>query len=337
MDVVRFTRELIDIESVTGNERRQAEFLAGRLRDLEFDVERMPVSGERFNLVAAPAGEPRPQVFLSTHMDTVPPFIASSEDEERIYGRGACDAKGIIATQVAAAIRLREEEGAVGLLFVVGEERGSDGAVIANRHARDCRFLIDGEPTDNRLGTASKGSLKVEITASGKMAHSAYPELGESAIEKLLDALERIRRITLPSEDEIGASTLNVGIVEGGLAPNVIPDRARAELMVRLVGPAKEVKDRIVAACVGLAEVNFGLEVPLVRLRTIPGLPTMVASFTTDIPVLSNWGEPLLLGPGSIHVAHTDREYIQKSQLYEAVELYVKIATELITGAPAHT
>ncbi len=332
MDVVRFARDLIDIESITGNESRVAEFLAGRLRELGFQVERIPVSGERFNVVAVPASQRKPPLFFSTHMDTVPPFIASSEDEERIYGRGACDAKGIIAAQVAAALRLGEQGSGAGLLFVVGEERGSDGALAANRRAPGSSFLVNGEPTENCLGIASKGSLKVEIAATGRMAHSAYPELGESAIEKLLDALDRVRRLPLPSEEGIGPSTLNVGIIEGGRAPNVIPDHARAELMIRLVGPAEDLKRQIVTACNGLAEVTFGLEVPFVRLRTVPGLPTMVAAFTTDIPVLSNWGEPLLLGPGSIHVAHTQGEYIEKRQLHEAVELYVKVTNQLVNG-----
>ncbi len=332
MDVVRFTRELIDIESVTGNESRLGEFLVERLAGFGFQVERMPVSDGRFNVLAVLPQTMRSPVVLSTHMDTVPPFIASSEDSERIYGRGACDAKGIIAAQVAAALRLREPGTAAGLLFVVGEERGSDGALTANHRAPTSRYLINGEPTDNRLGIASKGSLKVEIVAAGKMAHSAYPELGESAIEKILDALDGIRRIPLPNAAGIGPATLNIGVIEGGRAPNVVPDRARAELMIRLVGPAEDLKRQLIAACAGLAEVHFGLEVPFVRLHTVPGLPTMVAAFTTDIPLLSNWGEPLLLGPGSIHVAHTEGEYIEKRQLQEAIDLYVKIAEQLARG-----
>jgi acetylornithine deacetylase len=325
MDVVRFTRELVDIESVTGNERRVGEFLEQRLRELGFQTERMPVVADRFNVVAVPPGQPRPPIFFSTHMDTVPPFIPSSEDDARAYGRGACDAKGIIAAQVAAAVRLR----CIGLLFVVGEERDSQGAVAANQNPRGARFLINGEPTENRLAVASKGSLRLEIIAQGRMAHSAYPELGESAIEKLLEALNRVRAIPLPSVDGIGAATLNIGTIAGGRAPNVVPDQARAELIIRLVGESVELKRQIVAACDGLAEVKFGLEVPFVRLRTVGGLPTMVAAFTTDIPVLSNWGEPLLLGPGSIHVAHTDGEYVAKRQLLEAVDLYCELVRKL--------
>ncbi len=329
MDVVRFTRELVDIESVTGNEGAAGEFLVRRLGELGFAVEHMPVSGDRFNVVATWPDEPRPPIFLSTHIDTVPPFVPSSEDDTRVFGRGACDAKGILAAQVVAACRLREQRTAVGLLFVVGEERGSDGALVANTQPRGARFLVNGEPTDNRLGVASKGSLKVDLIATGKTAHSAYPELGESAIEKLLDAIARIRTIPLPSEAGIGASTLNIGVIEGGCAPNVIPDLARAEMLIRLVGSSESLKQRINDAAAGLAVVRFGLEVPFARLRSLEGLPTMVAAFTTDIPVLRNWGEPLLLGPGSIHVAHTAGEFVEKRELSEAVELYSKVVHRL--------
>ncbi len=332
MDVVRLTRELVDIESVTGHEGAVGDFLAGRLAELGFVVERMPVSNGRFNVVATWPDWPRPAVFFSTHMDTVPPFIASSERDERIFGRGACDAKGIIAAQTAAALRLCGQGTGVGLLFVVGEERGSDGAVVANTQPRGARFLIDGEPTENHLGSASKGSLRMDIIASGKAAHSAYPELGESAIDKLLDALALIRKVPLPTEEGVGTSSLNIGVLEGGRAPNVIADHARAELMIRLVGPAEPLKHAIVAAVGDLADVKFGLEVPFVRLRTVEGLPTMVAAFTTDIPVLSNWGEPLLLGPGSIDVAHTEREFVEKHQLRGAVELYCRVARGLTTN-----
>jgi acetylornithine deacetylase len=275
--------------------------------------------------------QPNPEIFFSTHMDTVPPFIASSEDETRIYGRGACDAKGIIATQIAAAEKLNAEGIAVGLLFVVGEERDSQGAKVANQQPVGCRFLINGEPTDNRMATASKGTLRVEITSSGRMAHSAYPELGESAIEKLIDALTRLRTVPLPNEPGIGPSTVNIGLIEGGRAPNVIPDFAQAQLLYRLVGPTEKLRDDVVAAVGDLAKVEFSLEIPFIRLRTLDGIPTFVAAFTTDIPELSAWGEPLLVGPGSIHVAHTTGEYVEKKELQDAVDLYCSIARGLAT------
>jgi acetylornithine deacetylase len=331
MDVVAFTRQLVDLESITGNEGPVGDCLYGELCRLGYQANKMPVEGARCNVFATSPEQPRPAVVFSTHMDTVPPFIASSEDDTRVYGRGACDAKGIIAAQIAAAERLRAEGIHVGLLFLVGEERDSLGAKVANQQSPGCKFLVNGEPTENKIAVASKGALRAEVTANGRMAHSAYPELGESAIDKLLEALNRLRRMKLPTEEGIGPCTLNIGMIEGGRAPNVIADWARALLLYRLVGPAQQLRQDITQAVRGLAEVEFTLEIPFVRLRTLDSLPSMVAAFTTDIPALSNWGEPLLVGPGSIHVAHTEGECVEKRQLSEAVELYCKIAKSLPT------
>ena len=263
-------------------------------------------------------------------MDTVPPFIASSETGDRIYGRGSCDAKGIIAAQIAAAEKLKDAGIRVGLLFLVGEERDSQGAHVANSQPRGTHFLINGEPTENKLALASKGTLRVELVAKGRMAHSAYPQLGESAIEKLLDALERIRRVPLPTNPKAGPCTMNIGQIEGGRAPNVIPDHAMAQLLFRLVGPSEELRRKIEQAAGDSAEARIKLEIPYMEFATVPGIETMVAAFTTDIPALTAWGQPLLLGPGSIHVAHTEGEYIEKRQLLEAIDLYARIAKELL-------
>jgi len=325
MDLVAFTRQLVDIESITGNEGPVGDSLFGSLVELGFRAEKLPVEGTRHNVFATAPEQPHPTVVFSTHMDTVPPFIPSSEDASRVYGRGACDAKGIVAAQVAAALRLREQGIHVGLLFLVGEERDSLGAKVANRQPRGSKFLINGEPTDNRLAIASKGSLRATITARGKMAHSAYPELGESAIDKLVEALHRLQKMKLPSDLETGPCTMNIGVIDGGRAPNVISDSARAQLLYRLVGPSETLRKEIVNTVGNLAEVEFTLDIPCVRLRSLDKFPTMVAAFTTDIPALSNWGEPLLLGPGSIHVAHTEGEYVEKQQLIEAVEFYCGI------------
>ncbi|SPF42240.1 Peptidase dimerization [Candidatus Sulfotelmatobacter kueseliae] len=332
MDAVTLTRQLVNIESITGNEAAVGNYLYGELCRLGYQTTKMPVEGDRFNVYAAPdAGSRAPEVTLSTHMDTVPPFIPSSEDAGRIYGRGSCDAKGIIAAQIAAAQRLRQQGIYVGLLFVVGEERDSLGAKVANEHApSECRFLINGEPTENRIALASKGTLRVEVTATGRMAHSAYPELGDSAIDKLIAALARLRTTPLPSDPEVGPCTLNIGLIEGGRAPNVIPDYAHADLLYRLVGPTDDLRRQILATAGDQVQVTFPLEIPFLRLRTIDGLPTMTAAFTTDIPQLTNWGEPLLIGPGSIHVAHTDGEYIEKQQLAEAIDLYCRVAKQLL-------
>jgi acetylornithine deacetylase len=343
MNAIALTRQLVDIESITGNEARVGEFLFGELCRLGYLTMKMPVENNRSNVYALSAEEPHPTVVFSTHMDTVPPFIPSSEDKMRIYGRGSCDAKGIIAAQIAASERLRQEGIYVGLLFVVGEERDSLGAKEANdnaakhfpadlkenRRAQKRRYLVNGEPTENRIALASKGTLRVEVTASGRMAHSAYPELGESAIDKLLPALARLRAMPLPNDPEIGPCTLNIGLIEGGRAPNVIPDYAHADLLYRLIGPTEDLRRQIVNTAGDEVKISFPLELPFMRLRTIDGLPTMIAAFTTDIPKLPNWGEPLLIGPGSIHVAHTDGEFIEKPQLAEAIELYCAIAKRL--------
>jgi acetylornithine deacetylase len=329
MDLAAFTRQIVDIESITGNEGAVGNFLGGELGRRGFQIETIPVEGARRNVFATSPDRPRPAIVFSTHMDTVPPFMPSWEDRTRVYGRGACDAKGIIAAQIAAAEQLRREGIHPGLLFLVGEERDSLGAKVANQRSAGCKFLVNGEPTENRVAVASKGSLRVEVAAAGRMAHSAYPELGESAIDKLLEALQRLRGMPLPVEDGIGPCTLNIGVIEGGRAPNVVPDQARAQLLYRLVGSSEPLRRKIVAAVGNLARIDFVLEIPFVRLRTLDGLPTMVAAFTTDIPWLSNWGQPLLVGPGSIHVAHTDGEYVEKQQLQDAVELYCAIARRL--------
>lgn len=342
VDPIQLTRKLVDIESTTYHEGPAGVFLHEYLEGQQYAVECMGVSqpdrsctpgagdGERFNVYAAIPGV-TPDVVLSTHMDTVPPFFGSREDDEFVYGRGSCDAKGIIAAQITAADRLREAGVKVGLLFLVGEERDSAGAVIANLHPKGSRFLINGEPTDNRLALASKGALRVELRAKGKMAHSAYPELGESAIDKLIGALHDILAMPLPVEPEIGPSTLNIGLIDGGRAPNVIADRAEAHILIRLVGPSEGVRQDILKAVDDRAEVTFSLDLPCVRMRKVGDLPTMVAKFTTDIPALTNWGEPFLLGPGSIHVAHTPDEKIAKKELLEAVDLYYDLATSLVS------
>jgi acetylornithine deacetylase len=329
MDVCSLTRQLVDIESMTGNEGPVADFLCRELGRLGLASCTVPVEGARKNVVATWPDAPHPQIVFSTHLDTVPPFIPSSEDATRIYGRGACDAKGIAVAQIAAVLQLRSQKISAGLLFVVGEEKDSLGAKVANDHPIGSRFLINGEPTENRIALASKGALRVEITAAGRMAHSAYPELGDSAIEKLLTALERLRKMELPDDPEIGPCTLNVGVIEGGRAPNVIADSARAQLLYRLVGPTEDLRRGIAAAAAPEASVEFILEIPFVRLRAFAGLPTMIAKFTTDIPRLTNWGEALLLGPGSIHLAHTEAEYVEKQQLHDAVELYAAMAKKL--------
>lgn len=333
MKVFALTRALVDIESITGNEKQVALFLADQLRPLAGryggSLELEEVEKDRFNLFAS-WGDP--VVTLSTHIDTVPPFFPSSEDDEFIWGRGACDTKGIIASMICAIENLLEQGvRGIGLLLVVGEERNSAGAFYAAAHPRGSRFLINGEPTDNRLALGSKGALRYEIDAHGRMAHSAYPHLGESAILKLLDVLEELRKIPLPEDPVLGPSTLNIGTIQGGRAPNVIPDFARAEVFFRLVDSGESIRQAVAKAVEGRAEARQILCVPAVRLRALDGFETTVVAYTTDIPAFGGaWGEPMLLGPGSILVAHTDKERVPKQQLLEAVELYQRLVRRLL-------
>jgi acetylornithine deacetylase len=337
MDVFALTRALVDIESITNNEERVGLHIRDWLRALAKRyggrVETMEVEPRRFNLFAQ-FGD-RVDVTLSTHLDTVPPFVASREDETRIWGRGACDAKGIIAAMLhAIEALLGAGERNFGILLLVGEERNSAGAYCAAKNPRGSRYVINGEPTGNKLALGSKGALRYEIVASGKMAHSAYPELGDSAIHKLVDALARMRAIALPVDPLLGASTLNIGTIHGGRAPNVIADDARAEILIRLVGDSTATKEALATAAEGLAELREVIEIPALRLNPFDGLPTSVVAFTTDIPALGGeWGEPFLIGPGSIHVAHTNEEYVEKAELAEAVQIYIRMVKELCKRA----
>jgi acetylornithine deacetylase len=333
MNLFELTRALVDIESTTGHEKNVGDYLFAHLSALAAQyggrVERMTAEANRDNVFAA-WGEP--VVTLSTHMDTVPPFFGSREDGEFVWGRGACDAKGIIAAMIAAAEKLLAAGTRnFGLLFVVGEERNSVGAKVAAAAPRGSRFLINGEPTENRLALGCKGAMRFEITARGKLAHSAYPELGHSAIHTLLDVLQEIRRIPLPEDALLGRSTLNIGTVDGGRAPNVVADLAEAEIMFRTVGDPAQIRRAVLAAAGNRVEAREVLHTPAVQLAKFDGLPTTIVAFTTDIPTFEGaWGEPFLIGPGSIHVAHTAEECISKRELSEAVELYARMATQLI-------
>ena len=349
VDPVALARQLIDIDSTTGREGEAARVLAAYLRARGYSVLEQPLdpndrpvpwggplepggpAAERINVIAA-VGEPH--VVFSTHIDCVPPHFPSRLEDGVLYGRGACDAKGILAAQVAAADRLRARgETRVGLVFVAGEERGSDGARAANRIASQSQYLINGEPTDNRLGAATRGVLRVKLVTEGVAAHSGYPELGRSAIDALLDVLVSLRAAPWPEDPVLGRTHYTVGLIAGGVAPNVVPPRAEAELMFRSVGAHDDIRAVLAATVGGRAVVQEILEVPPVRLSTREGFESAVFAYTTDIPLLSNWGTPLLLGPGSIHVAHTDHEHVRVDELLAAVDLYERLALSLLDGS----
>jgi acetylornithine deacetylase len=328
VDVVGLARTLIDIESTTGQEGQVGRVLAAYLRERGYSVLEQPVAGDRINVIAA-VGEPL--VVFSTHFDCVPPFFPSRVEGGVLHGRGACDAKGILASQVAAAERLRAAgETRVGLVFVAGEERGSDGAKAANTIASRTKYLINGEPTELKLGLATRGCFRVRLTAHGRAAHSGYPELGESAIEKLLDVLHSLRNGDWPADPELGRTHYTIGLIKGGVAPNVIPAHAEAEVFFRTVGEHDAVRRILREAIAGRVDVEEILELPAVRLHTVPGFETDVFAYFSDVPFLTNWGTPLLLGPGTIHVAHTDHEHVAIADLERAVDLYADLATSLL-------
>jgi len=335
MNAFELTRALIDIDSVTPNEEQVGHYLHDYLSILTArtggHVELIPVEPHRNNVLAYWAA---PVVTFSTHIDTVPPFFPSREDDEFIWGRGACDTKGIIASMIhAVEALLAAGERRLALLFVVGEERNSAGAYAAAKDKRGSKFLINGEPTESKLVLGSKGVMRFELAATGKMAHSAYPQLGESAILKLLDALERLRKLPLPSHPVLGDSTMNIGTIKGGRAPNVIPDQAGAEIFIRLIDDGESTRAAVHQTVEGLVELKEVLSIPAIHMRAIEGLETSVVAFTTDIPIFNGaWGEPLLYGPGSIHVAHTSEERIAKKEILAAIETYQTIARKLLAS-----
>jgi len=334
MTLFELARKLIDIPSLTGDEFAVGQFISSFLRDQAYGVETQDVEPSRLNVIATTKGPPR--IVFSTHLDTVPPFIPSTEDELNIYGRGSCDAKGIIAAQIFAAERLRSEGfQELGLLFTVDEELSSKGAQLVNNHpiASECRYLINGEPTDNKLAVGTKGSLRFFLRAEGRSAHSAYPEAGDSAIEKLLDVLADLRNVNWPTDNFFGETTCNIGVINAGTRPNVIPASAVAEIQIRLtlsVEDAKQILENVVAR---RASIEYASAHDPVKLFYVRGFEETVVRFTTDIPYLSNWGKPVLLGPGSILDAHTDHECISKRELEKAVDLYVQLAQRLLAAS----
>jgi acetylornithine deacetylase len=331
MELFELTKALMNIPSTSGEELAVGFWLRDHLKSLGWMVELQPVSDNQNNVIAYLNDTPR--VWLSTHMDTVPPFIPPTEDSEKIDGRGACDAKGIIAAQITAAEQLRAEGiEDIGLLYTVEEERASTGAKAANLHplAAKCEFMINGEPTDNDLAIGSKGTFRLNIKTTGKAAHSAYPEEGDSAIEKLLDILDDIRQTRFPNDDFFGETTVNIGTISGGLALNIIPPKAEAGLAIRLTTKRELIEEALRNIIRGRGAVEVLSCSEPVKLHAVGGFGQKVVRFTTDIPHMPNWGKPLLIGPGSILVAHTKDEFVLKSDLEAAVELYMELAVKLL-------
>jgi acetylornithine deacetylase len=329
-DVVALAAELLAIESPTGGEGKAVDFVSRWLVARGWNVTVQEVTPGRGNVWASRAGG---GVTLSTHLDTVPPYIAPRLTGDKLQGRGACDAKGIAAAMLCAADALAQRgEDRVDLLLVVGEEKGSDGARMANRLPATTRFLVNGEPTESRLAIGCKGSLRVTLRTRGREAHSAYPHLGVSAIEPMLALLPTLREVPLPTDERLGATTVNIGTIRGGTEANIIPGACESELMFRLVGDVEVVKERLERWVAGRAEIQYGSHIPVQFFHTIPGFETAPVAYTSDIPLLDRWGTPLLFGPGSIHVAHTPDEFVSVAELRAAVDSYQRLVRELLAA-----
>lgn len=331
-DPVAVTEELMAVDSTSGREGPAIDVLERLLAGAGWHTTRIPVTPGRDDLYARSTTAPC-VVTLSTHIDTVPPFIPLRRDHHRLYGRGACDAKGIAASMIVAAERVRARGTAVGLLFVVGEEVSHDGAHAANAWVRanptGSRVIINGEPTESTLAVGTKGAVRVVVRMKGQAAHSAYPHLGRSATRDLVALLAELDSLEVPTDELLGDTTINIGSLAGGVADNVMAPSAEARLMIRLVTPAEEMRAIIERWVSGRATLEWGAMVPPMRLGVLDGLPTSVAAFATDIPELTNWGTPYLFGPGSIHVAHRDDEFVEVAELSSAADTYERLAMQL--------
>ncbi|MFC1501954.1 M20/M25/M40 family metallo-hydrolase [bacterium] len=329
MNLFELTKKLISIPSPTGKEQKVTQFIKDYLETAGFIVRLQDVVDGRCNLYAY---IDEPIIVFTTHMDTVSPIISTGEDEEFLFGRGACDAKGSLAAQIKAAEQLQKQGlKDVGLLFLIGEESGSNGARAANTLDNKCKYFINGEPTDNKLAVASMGALRIELETTGRTAHSAHPEQGESAIVKLLNILTDLQKTDYPIKEDLGETTLNIGVIKGGTHANVVADQAHAEMMFRTVNDAATLKNLIENVIAKRADIQYKYESDPVYMESIEGFETSVVSFTTDVPILTNWGQPFLLGPGSILDAHTAGEKIEKQELNKAVDLYIKLVCQLLS------
>jgi aspartate kinase len=330
LDVVELATNLIAIPSLSGHEHAVCDFVIDLLTARGWSVRTQPVSAGRVNVWATRGTG---DITLSTHLDTVPHFFPPRRDDGKLYGRGACDAKGIAAAMICAAQRLVDEgEERVDLLFVVGEELRSDGARAAASLPATSRWLVNGEPTESKLVSASKGSLRMILRTRGQEAHSAYPERGSSAVQAMVGLLAELQGLRLPSDPALGGTTMNVGTIRGGSAANVFAGECEVEAMIRLVGDADKVRSVIAKKVGDRAVVEWGSHIPTQRFHVIDGFETTTVAYTSDVPILAAWGTPLMFGPGSIHHAHTEEEHVSLQELTSAVAAYEKIVRAVLAS-----
>lgn len=328
MIALEIARRLIDIPSVTGEETNVLLALEELLTGMGLPVERQMVAENRWNIFAGWNGDDT--VAFSTHVDTVPPWYPSRVEKEMVYGRGACDTKGIIASMLVAGKQLIERGVKPSYVFVVGEETDSIGARSATASGARASAIIVGEPTDNHLASGHKGVVSYYLRTRGIASHSAYPERGHSAIHDLLDIIRDIQKEEWGTNDILGDSTLNIGLISGGVALNTFAPDAEASFMHRIVDDGEARRKQVEEVVRGRAEITFQTITEPQFLETLPGFPVKSVNFGTDIPHMRPMGRCFLAGPGSVHDAHTDHECIGIESMDEAVDLYVKLYTALL-------
>ncbi|KAF9942092.1 hypothetical protein BGZ75_001124 [Mortierella antarctica] len=338
-ELLAFHKALVSISCITENESPCTEYLQAHLTKLGYTVELQKIAPGRENVLAYLGKGRNPKVLFNTHIDVVPPYIEYREDDENVYGRGSSDAKGSMAAQVQAVEELRREgkvaEGDIGFLFVVGEEVDHIGMVKANDLGLTPDYLIVGEPTESRLALGHKGVLRLNISIEGKAAHSGYPELGISANDKLIDLLSKLKALDLPEDSYFGKTTMNIGMIRGGLAANIVPAFATAGISFRIATSTQDVLDLVDKVIPQEQQLKDKITIERltcwepVRCHSVPGFETFVANYFTDIPSFLTAKHSLLFGPGSILCAHAPHEYINKKELIAAVGSYKDIVLKL--------
>ena len=328
-DIAERLLKWLAVDSTSGNEREFLQLLEGMFHDDGWQITRQPVEEDRWNLLVTDGTDP--QVLLSTHVDTVPPVLEVDYDGQVVRGRGACDTKGGLLAMVHAARRVRDAgiEG-VGFLLVVGEEVDHRGAKEATALQLDVDRIILCEPTQNRVVTAQKGMVRCTLRTRGVAGHSAFPDDGESAVGPLLDALEAIRGHDWPTDELLGATTVNIGVIDAGVAANVFAPEARAEVLFRAVSDAEQLLHEVRSTVGGDVEMVDVVYNDPVFFDVPSGVDTCTVPFNTDAPYLADIADVWLVGPGDIRCAHSEDEQIRIGEIFDGIELYEKLIQRVL-------